>query len=153
MASLPEVRRLLAFSRQRQDQCQRRLERQRSALLPLEQEMSEIDRQTASLQALLASQAPDAQVLSHAELLALLRRQAVIRRQISHAALEQAQLRGQCEEVAVQIRQLQLQRQAFELKHNKYQRLEQRLLLARRSRQWRLEESETEEWVGLRWGR
>lgn len=87
MVSLASVRRLQAFSDRRQDECERGLDKAVRALAPLERELQQIEQQSLGLSELLISQRPQNQRLSHAQLLALLRRQAVIRRQIGNLAL------------------------------------------------------------------
>ncbi len=146
MVCLANVRRLLAFSDRRQHECERGLEEALRALVPLERELQEIEQQTHGLNELLASQRPESQQrLSHAQLLALLRRQAVIRRQIGNLALERIRVMDQHQEVAQGVERLQRHRKALQRKLLKYRSLEQRLLGERRSRHWREEENDLDE--------
>lgn len=94
MISLANLRRLLAFSDRRQHVCERGLDKALRALVPLERELQAIEQQAHGLNELLVSQRPENQRLSHAQLLALLRRQAVIRRQIGNLALERIRVSG-----------------------------------------------------------
>lgn len=145
MVSLADVRRLLAFSDRRQHECERRLDKALRALVPLARELQEIEQQAHGLNELLISQRPENQRLSHPQLLALLRRQAVIRRQIGNLALERIRVVDQHQEVAQGVERLQQHRKALQRKHLKYQSLEQRLLGERRSRRWREEENDIDE--------
>lgn len=145
MSSLADVRRLLGFSHQRQQQCERRRDQAQRALLPLEHELGGIEQQISALKNLLASHRAEAQRLDQSGLLALLRRQAVIRRQIGNVALEQARVVGQRDGVVRQIEGLQGQYKKLQMKHLKYQSLEQRLLVIRRKNQLRQEETDIEE--------
>ncbi|MFF7062390.1 hypothetical protein [Pseudomonas sp. NPDC008258] len=145
MVCLADARRLLAFSDHRQRECQRGLDKALRALVPLEQELQAIEQQAHGLNELLISQRPENQRLSHAQLLALLRRQAVIRRQIGNLALERTRVMDQHLEAAKRVERLQRHRKALQRKHLKYRTLEQRLLGERRSRQWRQEENDIEE--------
>ena len=145
MISLADARRLLAFSDLRQHECERRLDEALRALVPLERELQAIEQQAHGLSDLLISQRPQNQRLSHAQLLALLRRQAVIRRQIGNLTLERIRVMDQHQEVAQGVERLQRHRQTLQRKHLKYRSLEQRLLAERRSRRWREEENDIDE--------
>ncbi|MFJ4454738.1 protein SpaM [Pseudomonas sp. NPDC089392] len=145
MVSLADIRRLLGFSDHRQRECERGLDKALRTLVLLEGELQAVEQQTHGLDELLISQRPENQRLSHAQLLALLRRQAVIRRQIGNLALERIRLMDQRQEVAQGVERLQQHRKALQRKHLKYLRLEQRLLGERRSRRWRDEENDIDE--------
>ena len=145
MVSLANVRRLLAFSDRRQQECERGLDKALRALVPLQRELQAIEQQVHGLNELLASQRPENQRLSHAQLLALLRRQAVIRRQIGNLALERIRVLEQHQEVAQGVERLQGHRKTLQRKHLKYRSLEQRLLGERRSRRWREDENDIDE--------
>lgn len=145
MVSLANVRRLLVFSDRRQQACERRLDKALRALVPLARELQAIEQQAHGLNELLISQRPENQRLSHAQLLALLRRQAVIRRQIGNLALERIRVMEQHQEVAKGVERLQGHRKTLQRKHLKYRSLEQRLLGERRSRRWREEENDIDE--------
>ena len=120
MVSLASVQRLQAFSDRRQDECERGLDKAVRALAPLERELQQIEQQSLGLSELLISQRPQNQRLSHAQLLALLRRQAVIRRQIGNLALERIRVVEQHQEVAQEVERLQGRRKALQRKHLKY---------------------------------
>ncbi|PMY35956.1 MULTISPECIES: hypothetical protein [Pseudomonas] len=145
MVSLANVRRLLEFSDHRQHECERGLDKALRSLGLLERELYEIEQQAQGLNELLISQRAEDQRLSHAQLLALLRRQAVIRRQIGNLALERARVMDEQQELAQGLERLQRHRKVLQKKHLKYQSLEQRLLVERRSRLWRQEENDIDE--------
>ena len=92
MASLIEVRRLLRFSDHRQQRCELALSSARRRLSPLELELGAIDRQAEGFRELMLSNRMEAQTVSHSQLFAQLRRQAVIRRQIANLGLERARV-------------------------------------------------------------
>ncbi|MDR2315801.1 hypothetical protein [Pseudomonas monteilii] len=145
MVCLANVRRLLEFSDYRQLECERMLDKALRAMVPLQHELQAIEQQAQGLDELLISQRPEDQRLSHAQLLALLRRQAVIRRQIGNLALERIRVMDQHQEAAQGVERLQRHIKTLQRKHMKYQGLEQRLLGERRSRLWRQEENDIDE--------
>ncbi|AZC38204.1 hypothetical protein [Pseudomonas chlororaphis] len=145
MVSLANVRRLLEFNNHRQHECERGLDKALRSLVPLERELHEIEQQAQGLNELLVSQRAEDQCLSHGQLLALLRRQAVIRRQIGNLALERARVMDQQQEVVQEVERLQRHRKDLQKKHLKYQSLERRLLVERCSRLWRQEENDIDE--------
>ncbi|SCW64632.1 type III secretion protein [Pseudomonas sp. NFACC05-1] len=145
MKSLPEQRRLLAFSefrRQRGEQALLHVQRQ---LQPLLTERDGFEAQEAALQDLLASHRANDCVLDHGQLLALLRTQAVIRRRIDLLRVERDRVDQQCRQVE---QQLQVQRERLRgllRKHDKYERSVQQLLRVQRLEAVRREERELEE--------
>lgn len=145
MVSLADVRRLQAFSDRRQHECERGLDKALRALVPLERELQEIEQQAHGLRELSISQRPGNQRLTHAQLLVLLRRQAVIRRQMGNLALERIRVMEQHQGVAQEVERLQGRRKTLQRKHLKYLSLEQRLLGERRSRRLREEENDIDE--------
>lgn len=145
MVCLANVRRLLTFSDYQQHACERGLDKALRALVPLQHELQAIEQQARGLDELLISQRPEDQRLSHAQLLALLRRQAVIRRQIGNLALERIRVMEQHQEAVQGVERLQRHIKTLQRKHMKYQSLEQRLLGERRSRLWRQEENDIDE--------
>ena len=145
MASLIEVRRLLRFSDHRQQRCELALSSARRRLSPLELELGAIDRQAEGFRELMLSNRMEAQTVSHSQLFAQLRRQAVIRRQIANIGLERARVLERHGEIVEQLDDLQQQRKSLQGRHAKYQHLEQRLLAEHRARRWRLEEHDIEE--------
>ncbi|AYN17003.1 hypothetical protein CHR29_18365 [Pseudomonas monteilii] len=145
MVCLANVRRLLEFSDYRQLECERMLDKALRAMVPLQCELQAIEQQAQGLDELLISQRPEDQRLSHAQLLTLLRRQAVIRRQIGNLALERIRVTDQLQEAAQGVERLQRHIKTLQRKHMKYQCLEQRLLGERRSRLWRQEENDIDE--------
>ena len=147
MASLIEVRRLLRFSDHRQQRCELALSSARRRLSPLELELGAIDRQAEGFRELMLSNRMEAQTVSHSQLFAQLRRQAVIRRQIANLGLERARVLERHGEIVEQLDDLQQQRKSLQGRHAKYQHLEQRLLAEHRARRWRLEEHDIEELV------
>ncbi|AHD15390.1 MULTISPECIES: hypothetical protein [Pseudomonas] len=145
MVCLASVRRLLEFSDYQQQACERGLDQALRALASLQRELQAIEQQALGLDELMTSQRPEDLRLSHAQLLALLRRQAVIRRQIGNLALERIRVMDQHQEAVQGVERLQRHIKALQRKHMKYQSLEQRLLGERRSRLWRQEERDIDE--------
>lgn len=145
MLSLANARGLLGVSDHRKSQSARELQTALRSLVPLEIELTEIEQQALILNELLETHHPEDQRLSHVELFALLRRQAVIRRQIDNLALERARVIAQRGELAEVAERLRLRQKLLQMKHLKYVNLEQRLLGDRRSFLRRQEENEIEE--------
>lgn len=145
MVSLANVRRLLKFSDHQQHQCKQGLNKALRSLLSIECELHEIERQAQGFNELLKSHCTEGQWLSHAQLLALLRRQAVIRRQIGNLALDRAQVMERHVEVTQGIESLQQRRKVLQKKRLKYQSLEQRMLVEHRLHLWRQEENDIED--------
>jgi hypothetical protein len=135
----------MQFSEQRQQRCEYALGKARRALLLVARELSEIDQQVTALYGLLVSHKAQACTFDHGELLALLRRQAVIRRQIHNLSLDRARLHEQREGITLDVQRQQQHRQALQRKHMKYEHLTQRLLDERRWTRLRLEEHDIEE--------
>ncbi|WP_053214285.1 type III secretion protein [Pseudomonas sp. Q12-87] len=150
MKSLPDQRRLLAFSefrRQRGEQALLRVQRQ---LQPLLTERDGFEAQEAALQDLLASHRANDCVLDHGQLLALLRTQAVIRRRIDLLRVERDRVDQQCRQVEQQLQELREQLRGLLRKNDKYQRSFRQLLLERRLEAVRREERELEDMIGVR---
>ncbi|EJL03957.1 type III secretion protein SpaM [Pseudomonas fluorescens Q2-87] len=150
MKSLPDQRRLLAFSefrRQRGEQALLRVQRQ---LQPLLTERDGFEAQEAALQDLLASHRANDCVLDHGQLLALLRTQAVIRRRIDLLRVERDCVDQQCRQVEQQLQEQREQLRGLLRKHDKYQRSFRQLLLERRLEAVRREERELEDMIGVR---
>lgn len=145
MLSLANARRLLGVSEHRQNQSVRGLEKALRALVPLESELIEIEQQAQGLNELLATHRPEDQRLSHVQLFELLRRQAVIRRQIDNLALVRARVMAQHAEVSQVGESFRLHQKVLQMKHLKYLSLEQRLLDEHRSCLRRQEENDIEE--------
>ncbi|BBH32256.1 type III secretion protein [Pseudomonas bijieensis] len=150
MKSLPDQRRLLAFSqfrRQRGEQAVLRVQRQ---LQPLLAERGGFEEQEAALQRLLTSHRANDCVLDHGQLLALLRTQAVIRRRIDLLRVERGRLEQQCRQVEQQLQEQHEHLRLLQRKHDKYVRSVQQLLRAQRLEAVRREERELEETIGVR---
>jgi len=150
MKSLPDQRRLLAFSefrRQRGEQALLRVQRQ---LQPLLTERDGFEAQETALQDLLASHRANDCVLDHGQLLALLRTQAVIRRRIDLLRVERDRVDQQCRQVEQQLQEQREQLRGLLRKHGKYQRSFRQLLLERRLEAVRREERELEDMIGVR---
>lgn len=145
MVCLANVRRLLELSDYRQHACERGLDKALRALLALQRELQAIEQQAHGLGELLLSQRPEDLRLSHAQLLALLRRQAVIRRQIGNLTLERIRVLEQHQAAVQGVERLQEHIKTLQRKHLKYRSLEQRLLGERRSLLWRQEENDIDE--------
>lgn len=150
MSSLPDRRRLLAFSQFRQQRGEQAVLRTQQQLQPLRRELAGFEGQEASLQNLLATHRATDCVLDHGQLLTLLRTQAVIRRQIDLLRLERDRVDGQCRQLEQSLQEQREQLRCLQHKHDKYQRSVQQLLRAQRLEQVRREEREIEEMTGVR---
>lgn len=150
MNSLPDRRRLLALSDTRQQRCERAVLRTQQQLLPLRQELAGFAEQEASLHSLLASHRAQDCVLDHGQLLALLRRQAVIRRQINLVQLERDRVDRECRQVDQSLCEQREQLRLLQRQHGKYERSVQQLLRVQRLEHVRREEREIEEMTGVR---
>ncbi|WHS62119.1 type III secretion protein [Pseudomonas sp. G2-4] len=150
MKSLPDQRRLLAFSefrRQRGEQALRRVQRQ---LQPLQTERDGFEAQEAALQGLLDSHRANDCVLDHGQLLALLRTQAVIRRRIDLLRVERGRVDQQCRQVEQQLQEHREQLRGLLRQHDKYERSFRQLLLEQRLEAVRREERELEDMIRVR---
>lgn len=150
MKSLPDQRRLLAFSqfrRQRGEQAVLRVQRQ---LQPLLAQRGGFEEQEAALQRLLVSHRANDCVLDHGQLLALLRTQAVIRRRIDLLRVERDRVEQQCRQVEQQLQEQHEHLCLLQRKHDKYVRSVQQLLRAQRLEAVGREERELEEMIGVR---
>jgi hypothetical protein len=150
MNSLPDRRRLLAFSQFRRRRGEQLVLCTQQKLQALLQERTGFEGQEAALQNLFASHRANDCVLDHGELLALLRRQAVIRRQIDLLRLERDRLDQQCRQVEQLLREQREQLRFLQHKHDKYERSVQQLLREQRLEHVRREEREIEEMTGVR---
>ncbi|KAB0480862.1 surface presentation of antigen gene type M protein [Pseudomonas reinekei] len=150
MNSLADRRRLLAFSQFRRQRGEQALLRTQQQLQPLLRERAGLEGQEASLQRLLASHRANDCVLDHGQLLALLRRQAVIRRQLDLLRVERERVDQQCWQVEQQLQAQREQLRCLQGKHDKYQRSVQQLLRVQRLEQVRREERDVEEMSGVR---
>jgi len=150
MNSLPDRQRLLAFSQLRRQRGERAVLRTQEQLQSLLQERIEFEGQEAALQDLLASHRANDCVLDHGQLLAMLRRQAVIRRQIDVLRVERDQVDQQCRQVDQTLLEQREQLRCAQRKHDKYERSVRQVLRERRLEQVRREEREIEEMSGVR---
>lgn len=150
MNSLPDHLRLLACSQFRQQRSEQAVRRAHQQLQPLRRELSGFEAQEASLQNLLASHRPVDCVLDHGQLLALLRTQAVIRRQIDLVRLERDRVAGECRQLEHSLQAQREQLRALQRKQDNYQRSVQQLLRAQRLERVRRNEREMEEMTGAR---
>ncbi|HWT70372.1 MAG TPA: type III secretion protein [Pseudomonas sp.] len=150
MNSLPDRQRLLAFSQLRRQRGERAVLRTQEQLQFLLQERIEFEGQEAALQDLLASHRANDCVLDHGQLLAMLRRQAVIRRQIDVLRVERDQVDQQCRQVDQTLLEQREQLRCAQRKHDKYERSVRQVLRERRLEQVRREEREIEEMSGVR---
>lgn len=149
MNSLPDTRRLLSFSEMRQHRCEQALMRTQRQLQPLHQELADFAEQSAALHNLLASHRAEACILDHGQLLALLRRQAIIRRQIHVLHLERDRVQEQCRQIDQSLRTQREQLRFARQKHDKYQRVVQQMTRAQRLERVRREEREVEDMAGV----
>jgi len=150
MNSLPDRQRLLAFSQFRRQRAEQTVLRTQQQLPPLLQERAGFEGQEVALQHLLASHRANDCVLDHGQLLALLRRQAVIRRQIDLLRVERDRVDQQCRQVEKTLNEQREQLRFQQRKHDKYERCVQQLLREQRREQVRREEREIEEMSGVR---
>lgn len=149
MSPLADRRRLLAYSlfrRQRGEQDLRRSQERCQALL---QERAVFDGQEAALHTLLDSHRANDCKLDHGQLLALLRRQAVIRRQIDLLRVERDRVDEQCRQIEQRLQEQRGHLSQMQRKHEKYERSVQQLLRVQRLEEVRREEREIEEMSGI----
>jgi hypothetical protein len=88
--------------------------------------------------------------MDRAELYALLRRQAVIRRQIHEVRLERDRLEQQCLELRQTLHEQREQLRQLQRKHEKFQGCARQLLRGQRLENLRREEREIEDMAGVR---
>ncbi|NUT77298.1 type III secretion protein [Pseudomonas sp. C1C7] len=150
MSPLADRRRLLALSVFRQQRAELAITRSRQQLRPLLQERDSFAGQEAALHNLLASHRAEDCVLDHGQLLALLRRQAVIRRQIDLLRVERERVNQQCREVEQRLQEQREHLRLVQRKHDKYERSVRQLVRGQRLEQVRREEWEIEEMSGVR---
>ncbi|MGY2259663.1 type III secretion protein [Pseudomonas sp. SDO55104_S430] len=150
MNPLADRRRLLALSVFRQQRAELAITRTRQQLQPLLQERDSFAGQEAALHNLLASHRAEDCVLDHGQLLALLRRQAVIRRQIDLLRVERERISQQCREVEQRLQEQREQLRLVRHKHDKYELSVRQLVRGQRLEQVRREEREIEEMSGVR---
>ncbi|WPN31915.1 type III secretion protein [Pseudomonas sp. P5_109] len=149
MNPLADRLRLLALSQFRRQRAELLIARTRQQLQPLVQERAAFDGQEAALHSLLASHRANDCVLDHGQLLALLRRQAVIRRQINLLRLERDRVDQQCREIEQVLLEQREQLRLAQRKHDKYEGTVQQLLRRQRLEQVRRDEREVEEMNGV----
>ncbi|VVP32363.1 hypothetical protein PS865_04429 [Pseudomonas fluorescens] len=145
MLSLADMRRLLRFGEHRQSQCEREIESARRAMAPLRAELRDLDGQEYYLRELLLAHQVNEQTFDHGQLLAFLRQQAVMRRQLGTIAIDRTRVEEQCDHYVQQIQHATTRRQVLERKQMMYLKLQQRLLRERNAMRSRLEEHEIEE--------
>jgi hypothetical protein len=133
------------MSEHRQRRCEQTLLAAQTRLKPLLDERADMAAQQASLQQLMASQRACGSSLSHPELMTLLRRQALLRRQLQNLALEQARVDEQRARIEGEVRMHQQERQVLLRKHMKFSGLQQRLARQQRLISLRREEVDIEE--------
>ena len=145
MSSLDEVGRLLRLSEHRQQQCEQTLQQTLTRLRPVTSELSGITRQQESLQQLMASQRVGGCTLNHSELMASLRHQANLRRQLQKLGLEHTRLEDQRAQIEGEVHRHQQEQQILQRRHMKFGELKQRLLKQKMQTSLRREEAEIEE--------
>ena len=150
MNPLADRRRLLALSVFRQQRCEQAIARTRQQFQPLLQERDSFAGQEVALHNLLASHRAEDCVLDHGQLLVLLRRQAVIRRQIDLLRVERERVSQQCREVEQRLQEQREHLRLVQRKHDKYERSVWQLMRGQRLEQVRREEREIEEMSGVR---
>ncbi|KEX90182.1 MULTISPECIES: type III secretion protein [Pseudomonas] len=149
MNPLADRLRLLALGQFRRQRAELLITRTRQQLQPLVQERAAFDAQKAELHSLLASHRANDCVLDHGQLLALLRRQAVIRRQIDLMRFERDRVDQQCREIEQALQEQREQLRLAQRKHDKYEGAVQLLLRRQRLEQVRRDEREVEEMNGV----
>ncbi|WP_223588245.1 type III secretion protein [Pseudomonas sp. A-R-19] len=149
MNPLADRLRLLALSQFRRQRAELLIARTRQQLQALVQERAAFDGQEVALHSLLASHRANDCVLDHGQLLALLRRQAVIRRQINLLRLERDRVDQQCREIEQVLLEQREQLRLAQRKHDKYEGTVQQLLRRQRLEQVRRDEREVEEMNGV----
>ena len=150
MSTLLDQRRLLAFSQFRRQRGEQAVLRTQQQLQPLLKEQAGFEGQEAALQNILVSHRANDGVLDHGQLLALLRRQAVIRRQIDLLRVERERVDQQCRQVEQLLQEQHEQLLFLQRKHDRYERSVRQLLREQRLEQVRQEEREVEEMCGVR---
>ena len=150
MSTLPDQRRLLAFSLFRRQRGEQAVLCTQQQLQPLLKERAGFEGQEAALQNLLVSHRANDCVLDHGQLLALLRRQAVIRRQIDLLRVERERVDQQCRQVEQLLQEQREQLLFLQRKHDRYERSVRQLLREQRLERVRQEEREVEEMCGVR---
>jgi hypothetical protein len=145
MSSLDEVGRLLRLSEHRQHQCEQTLQQTLTRLRPVTSELSGITRQQDSLRLLMASQRVGGCTLNHSELMASLRHQANLRRQLQNLGLEHTRLEEQRAQIEGDVHRHQHEQQSLQRRHMKFCELKQRLLKQKMLTSLRREETEIEE--------
>ncbi|QXI27111.1 protein SpaM [Pseudomonas vanderleydeniana] len=149
MNSLADIERLLRFGNWRLRRVETTLLCLRQRRVQLLHELSALDEQEASLRALLDSHRAEDRVFDHGQLLGMLRRQAVIRRQIQQMALERQPLTEQRAELDQQVRQRQQELERLQRKQSKYTAVRQRLGRELRLQRLRRDEGEVDERMGV----
>ena len=149
MNSLPDTRRLLSFSERRQRRFEQGLMRTQQQLQPLRQELADFAEQAAALHNLLASHRAEDCTLDHGQLLALLRRQAIIRRQIHVLQLERDRVEQQCRQVDETLQTQREQLRCARQKHDKSERVVQQMTRAQKLERVRREDREVEDMAGV----
>ena len=150
MKSLPDQRRLLAFSQLRCQRGEQAVLRARRQLQPLRQEQSAFEDQETALHRWLVSHRANDCVLDHGQLLALLRTQAVIRRRIDLLRVERERVDQQYRQIEQQLQAQREQLRGLQRKHDTYERGVRQLLREQRLEAVRREERELEEMIGVR---
>lgn len=150
MNCLLELRRLLSLQQSRRQRAERALQQTQRQLQPLLHELNAFDEQEAALRSLLASHQASDVTLDYGQLLALLRHQALLRRQLDLLHLERDHVAGQCRQLEQALPLQREQLREARRKHDSCVRLLQQRLRAQRLEALRREERETQEMSGVR---
>lgn len=151
MNSWPEHQRLVALQWLRQQRAQRAWQHSQQQWQALQQALSGFTGQEASLHSLLASHQVSHCTLDRGQLLALLRTQAVIRRQLDLLCVERDHVAGQCRQLEQQLHQQREQLCAAQRRHDTCARRLEQLARMRRLAQLDREERDIEEMSGVRY--
>lgn len=145
MKSLADLQPLLRMGQGRLHSCHLQLSRCQAHIHPLGIELAAVQAQLDGLRSVLGNTLIHDARLSRAELLAGLRRQAVVRRQMQMLMLEKARLQQQLDELSAQLDTQRRQQRTLHERQHKYQRLQVHLLRRQALSAQRLEEHENED--------
>ena len=136
---------LLQLGQGRLHSCQSRVGQCQARMRPLDAELLAMQAQFDGLQGLLGNSLINGARLSHGELLAGLRRQAVVRRQMQMLVLEKARLRNELGELSAQLDTHRRQQRTLHAQLHKYRLVQTRLLRQQALRAQCLGEHEIED--------
>lgn len=145
MTSLTDARRMLRLGAFRQRRSEHALTQTRRQLQPIETQLQAFEKREHSLQALIVGQRPDGNVLGREQLLAFLRSQAVLRRQLHTMAIDRVSADQRLNELNRQLHGQLSEHTALQRKQDKYIALCERLERIRRTTMRYREDIENED--------